>query len=221
MDVRRGQRGLPGHRTGLPVAGPGWRARGRGVVLAVVLGLALSQSPATAQDGGDGPYGSTTTTAGQGPNPSCRLSQSTASPGGTATARVHAAPRGSSVEIRFDGATVAEQTATGPGSSPQVNVDIRFTVPSDAEEGSHTVTAVGAEFTASCGTLETSGEVLSANEERGNGGSLPKTGVYIALLLVVGFVLVLIGRVLLAASRRTASDGHGSYPSRPRTPSGR
>ena len=221
MGVRRGQRALPGHGTGLPVDGRSRRASILVLAALLVVGLSLSQIPAAAHVAGDGPYGSTTTTVGGGPDPSCRLRETTASPGGTATARVHAAPRGSDVEIRFDGAVVAEETATGPGTSQQVNVDIEFAVPSDAPEGDHAVTAVGADFTVSCGTLTTSGQVLGASEEREQGGSLPKTGVYVALLLVVGFVLVLVGRVLLAASRRRTPDVHGPYPSRPRAPSRR
>jgi hypothetical protein len=185
----------------------------------LLVGMALSQVPAGAHVAGDGPYGSTTTTVGGGPDTSCRLRETAASPGQTVTARVHAAPRGSEVEIRFDGAVVAEETATGPGNSPRVNVDIQFAVPSDAQEGDHAVTAVGADYTVSCGTLTTSGEVLGANEERDQGGSLPKTGVYVALLLVIGLVLVLVGRVLLVASRRRVPDVHG--PTRPRAPSGR
>ncbi|MFL6206859.1 MAG: hypothetical protein ACJ739_16075 [Acidimicrobiales bacterium] len=162
---------------------------------------------AHAAPAGDGPYGSTTTTADHGPQPSCRLRETTVAAGGTATARLKAVPRNSQVEIRFDGEVVAEDTATGPGSSPRVNTDIDFVVPADAEPGDHDVTAVGAEFTAPCGTLTTpDGEVLGETiTNDGNGsGSLPKTGVYVALLLVIGVALVIVGRAVVEASRQRA-----------------
>lgn len=174
-------------------------------LLIVLLGPA---SIAAAQDPSD-PYGGTTTTTATdpGPRPSCTLRTSAAAPGSTATVRVEAAPRGTTIEVRFDGASVASETATGPGSSPRVDVDIDFTVPSDASPGEHTVIAVGADFSAACGTANSGGvEVLGAEQSQGGGdgggSALPHTGVYVAVLVAVGLALLVAGRALLEAGRR-------------------
>jgi hypothetical protein len=220
MGVRSGSRpaGRPGTRLPLEggAAGPrrskdAFRRAALGLVVALLAILAIPD----AAHAGDGPYGSTTTTADHGPPPSCRLRESTVAAGDTATARVKAAPRDSQVEIRFDGEVVAKATATGPGSSPRVNVDIDFVVPADAEPGRHDVTAVGADFSASCGALDTrTGEVLSetVTNDRGGSGSLPKTGITVALLLVVAVALVIVGRAVLEASRQRARAAQGRHP---------
>lgn len=177
---------------------------------AAVLLLATA-GPAQAQED---PYGSTTTTTvDRGPQPSCRLREDVVAAGETATARLKAVPRGSRVEIRFDGRVVAEAVATGPGQSPRVNMDVDFVVPADAEPGDHEVSAVGANFTTSCGTLDTrTTEVLAAeatNDANGTGsgsrsGSLPRTGTYVALLLVIGVALVIVGRAVRDVARQRA-----------------
>jgi hypothetical protein len=206
MGVRRGPRAAAGHcpsvslrRGTLAVAA---------ALLAVVALPALAQTSAHAAPTGDDPYGSTTTTADHGPKPSCRLRETTVAPGDTDTARLKAVPRGSEVEIRFDGRVVAKETASGPGKSPRVNVNIDFVVPSDATSGDHDVTAVSSEFTAPCGTVTIpDGEVLGetvTNDGTGGSWSLPKTGVYVALLLVLGVALVIVGRAVLEASRQRA-----------------
>jgi hypothetical protein len=178
------------------------------VAAVLALGLALSQGQAGAHVSGGGPYGSTTTTIGATGvvQPSCELLIASAAPGDNGSVRVGSAPRGSSIEIRFDGGVVAQAEATGPGSSPGVDVDVDFVVPTTASPGTHHVTAVGADFSVTCET--SSGEefaVLSATlTNDGGSGSLPKTGITVALLLVVAVALVIVGRAVLEASRHRA-----------------
>jgi LPXTG-motif cell wall-anchored protein len=82
-------------------------------------------------------------------------------------------------------------------------VQIEFQVPS-VPQGKYPVTAVGGTFSIECGPAENGAfGVLADNLGRPDGGgSLPKTGATVALLLVVGFVLLLIGRSALEAGRR-------------------
>jgi len=206
MGVRRGPGSAAGHRSSVPLR-RGTLAAAAALLAIVALPL-LAQTSAQAAPTGDDPYGSTTTTADHGPQPSCRLRETTVAPGDTDTARLKAVPRDSEVEIRFDGRVVAKDTASGAGSSPRVNADIDFVVPSDATSGDHDVTAVSSEFTAPCGTATVpDGEVLGetvTNDGTGGSGSLPKTGVYVALLLVIGVALLIVGRAVLEASRQRA-----------------
>jgi hypothetical protein len=195
------------------------------VAIALAIALALvGAAPAAAQDG---PYGSTSTTRGPGTQPSCQLRTRAAAPGETVTVHLRAISRGDQVEVRLDGEVVAQATAPSSGSAPRVNFNIDFVVPSDTEPGQHAVTAVGAGFTASCRTangddLQVAGsEVLSSGVERGGGGgSLPRTGMYIALLVALALVLLVVGRAVLTESRRRARsvtlDVHGPTPRTPR-----
>jgi hypothetical protein len=201
------------------VAALGIAPRRAGALIGALLLVAvLFPHAALAQDGGDNPYGSTTTTVDRGPDPSCRLRDRDLSPGETATAQVKAVARDTHVEIRFDGEVVAEAEATGPGSSPQVNIDIDFVVPADAGPGEHHVTAVAPSFTLTCGSSGgREGAVMGASLERENqGGSLPRTGVYIALLVVTALALLLGGRAILTASRRRAAAERRSQARRQR-----
>lgn len=111
-----------------------------------------------------------------------------------------------SVRLLFDGQQVAQGTAQGPGSSPQVNFDMSFTVP-DVEPGQYEVTAVGTTFTVRCtGPAGRGFEVLGADQSRGIGGeggfSLARTGIYVALLFAVAVALLLVGCVLVSRARR-------------------
>ena len=185
------------------------RARRRHLLamLAGLVAVLMLAAPAAAQDD---PYGGTSTTRpAPGPRPTCRVKPDSVTPGSTAVARVNAVPRGSTVRVTFDGEQVAEAQADGPGSSPHVNIDIPYTVP-DVEPGSYEVTAVGATFTASCGSQRVEGEVLGDQIERDPdgsgggvlGGSLPATGLTVGLLVAVAVALILGGRVLLDRSRK-------------------
>jgi hypothetical protein len=199
------------------VAGQARRGRrGGAFALAVLVVLGLGVGSAAAQDG---PYGSTSTTAGPGTEASCQLRTRAAAPGETVSVRLKAIPRGERVEIRLDGETVAEATATSSGSSPRVNLDVDFVVPADTEPGEHIVTAVSAGFNASCQTANgdnlevASGAVLSGGEERG-GGSLARTGMYAAILVVTALGLLLVGRAVLTESRRRARSASIDQPRR-------
>ena len=210
------------HRTAAAVRDSramGSARRGIAVLVGVLVALALSASftsPAGAQD--DDPYGNTTTTsAPPGQTPSCLLRTEAGAVGSRASVTVRSVARGSTVRLLFDGRQVASAEATGPGNSARTNVDIDFTVP-EAQPGMHEVTAVGADFTASCRTshgdgfeVVADGEVLGATVTRDQGGSsLPKTGVYLGILLATAVGLLLLGRALLAGSKRRAGASPGS-----------
>jgi len=181
------------------------RRRRTAAVLFGFVAVFVLASPVAAQDD---PYGGTTTThPPRGPRPSCRVQGGSVTPGSTAVARVHAAPRGSTVQIFFDGERVAEGRADGPGRSQQVNTDISYTVP-DVEPGSYPVTAVGASFTASCGDqrvkggTEVDGEQIGSETARGS-GSLPTMWLAIGVLVVVALARILAGH---AIKRRSELD---------------
>lgn len=206
------------------------------VFAACCLALVGAVGPAAAQD----PYGGTTTTTTTAPpelEPACALSLTAGAPGAAASVRVTNVPFGATVRILLGGSEVARGTAPLQGQSADAPVafggqvlaaqattttlDIAFTVP-DLTPGRYLVTAVGADFTLRCGP-DPDGlfDVLGSAQGQGGGdvggGSLPRTGIYVGLLLAVALALFLIGRALLSASRRRADR----VESRPLTPSSR
>lgn len=187
-------------------------------VLGVLVVTSLLASPAQAQDGD--PYGGTTTTtaAPVSLEATCDLSVTEGEVGTSVTATVFNVPFGGTVRVLFGGVEVGRATAPLQGQSVGVpvlfdgaalprqatttTVAIPFVVP-DVGPGLYLVTAVGVDFTCFC-SPETGGnfKVLGAVTGGPKGGSLPRTGIYVALLLVVALLLLLIGRALLEASRR-------------------
>ena len=159
-------RGRPWHRAAVDRGAPSAVPRLPSAVLILARWSRSRVSPA-AQATGDGPYGGTTTTTDRGPQPSCQLQAESAPPGGTVDRAAQGRARGSRVEIRFDGEVVAEATATGPGASPRVNIDISFVVPADAAPGDHQVTAVGSRL---------HGVVRNARTRRGCRGARVRAG---------------------------------------------
>lgn len=170
--------------------------------------LLLLPAPAGAQDD---PYGSTTTTTTEptGVEATCDLSTDVASTGSQVTATVAGVPVGETVRLLFGGTEVARSTAQSDGQSAVATLQIRFTVP-DVDDGSYLVAAVGATFTAECSVGFTAGgaQVLGFTVERGAGsgssgrGSLPRTGVAIALLLAVALALLIVGRSVVDSARQ-------------------
>jgi hypothetical protein len=197
------------------------RLAGLVAVIAVALVVTLS-APAWA---GDDPYGSTTTTTvAPGETPSCNLDVGEGPPGAAVTATVGDVPLGTTVRILFDGQEVGRATAddtAANAASPVVvfggrtlgagtataTVEIDFVVPA-RDPGRYAVVAVGPAFTSTC-TFGSQGDfgVLAAGAatDGGDEGSLPKTGVYIGILVAIGIALVVVGRTVLAASRRRRS----------------
>jgi hypothetical protein len=196
------------------------------------LGLALLSVVAAPAAGAqeDDPYGSTTTTAptnGRGDIlATCSLSVPEGRPGDTVTATVNGVFLGETVRIFFDDlqvgitkapATVGGQLArtgsvTGQSAGgavvfggaavpaqqqPTVSVQITFTVP-PAAAGTHIVTAVGDTFTCFCNP-DGAFRVLGAKAGK---GAMPRTGIYVALLLAAALALLVVGRALVTASRR-------------------
>lgn len=201
------------------------RATLAGLLLAA-LASTLVAMPAAAQDPG-GPYGSTSTTGGPGGQPDCQLLTRAAAPGESARVRLREIPRGTSVQIRLDGEVVAEATASQPGNAPRVTFEVSFVVPADTEPGFHAVTAVGAGFNVPCQRQNGQDLEVSEAQVKGNtvtrdgsrGGSLPRTGIYVALLVAVGLGLVALGRTLLGESHRRSRPSTIDLPSRSmRTP---
>jgi hypothetical protein len=198
-------------------------------LLAALLGAALVIGVAAPLAGAQDPYGSTTTTAPpvRQIEATCGLSIGSGRPGDSVTATVRGVFLGENVRIFFDGVQVASGTApttasaaTGGGglartdrrvvalSSADVavfnapaqvtttSVTLTFTVP-NAAPGTHIVTAVGDTFSCFCNP---NGEfqVLASKSPR----SLPRTGVYVALYLVLAAILLGIGSELVLRARR-------------------
>ena len=167
----------------------------------VVAGLLLAAAgPAASQED---PYGGTTTTTRQLPRetPACDLSVTAGAPGTPVRATVTGVSAGDTVRVVFDGADVgrAEAEADGAGSAAAV---VDFRVPT-RPPGTYDVVAVGASFTASCGPEEGGGfGVLSAGVSQGGRSPLPRTGVYVGLLLAGAAALIVFGRGILAEGRR-------------------
>lgn len=120
---------------------------------------------------------------------------------GSATAPLAAQSAGA--PVRFNGPALPAQAGTS-------TVRIDFVVPQVAP-GVYLVTAVGVGFAVSCHAGLDGFEVLAGNITRpdsGGLGTLPRTGIFIALLLALALVLLLVGRALVEASheRRRAED---------------
>jgi LPXTG-motif cell wall-anchored protein len=177
-------------------------------LLAGLLVLAFSAPAAHAQQD---PYGSTTTSIAKPRivEATLDLQPDKAKVGDTVVATVGSVFFGEKVDIVFDGvvvgrgqaplaaasagAPVAFNGAALPAQADDISTTIKitFSVP-NASVGQHKVAAVGDTF-----VVEKGFEVLS-----GTGTSkLPKTGIYIALLLVIGLALIVGGRAFIAASR--------------------
>ena len=125
-------------------------------------------------------------------------------------------PATAEVTVRFDGAVVATGDAVGG------TAQLTFTVPSDAANGNHSVTASAPNGTANCGSgnsgfVVTGGdsEVLGGGQDRSpgggggsggggdgaGGGSLARTGFSILGFVLAALVLIVAGRQLQHRSR--------------------
>jgi hypothetical protein len=184
-------------------------ARAAAALLGAVLVLLLAAPTAGAE-----PYGSTTTTAPAIPEveATCSTNVTQAKPGADVVATVGGVFFGEHVVLLFDGKQVGETTAplaalaAAAGTSfnggslaalpLSTTVAIKFKVPSNASVGTHSISAVGDTFQCFC-NRDGKFTVVAATA----GGSLARTGVEAALVLVVGLALVIAGRGLLAGSR--------------------
>jgi hypothetical protein len=203
-----------------------------GIIAALVVLIAgAAWAPASAQDA-DPYGSTTTTTASPRLAASCQLSLTSGNVGAEVTATVQNVPFGSTVRILLGGIEVGRATAplqgqsSGapvifngaalPAAAATTTVAVPFVVPAVAA-GDYLVTAVGVDFTCSC-TEGTSGfkvlggglprvggtqtQNVSGNDSSRGLGALPRTGIYVALLLAIAAALLLVGRALLEASRR-------------------
>ena len=192
--------------------------------------LALVASPAAAQD--PDPYGATTTTAPIDFFPTCHYTLDASAPGTAASLTVTNVPFGSTVRVLVGGveagratAPLAAQAASAgvlfggaalPAQAATTTLVIPFTVP-DLPPGVYQVTAVGADFTLTCDqeTIEVLGgggsdggadSGTDGGKDSGGLGSLPRTGIYVGLLLASALILLLVGRALTEASRRKREE---------------
>ena len=193
------------------------RLAGLSLVVVVALGILLAGAAAAQDD----PYGSTSTTAGSGPPgaATCELTVTSGEPGVEGTATVHNVPFGGTVRILLGGIEVGRATAPQsaqsvgapvllggqvlPQQAARTTVTVPFVVPS-MPPGPYLMTAVGVDFAGVC-SAETGGhvDVLGETVTRDGGGrSLPRTGIYVLLLLAIAVALVLTGRALIEESRR-------------------
>jgi hypothetical protein len=197
-------------------------------LLGAVLAVGLAAPTASAQD----PYGSTTTTAPpvREVEATCSLSIPEGRVGDTVTATVNGVFLGENVRLLFDGKQVGAATAptvaaasagggavfNGAALAAQVattSVKITFKVPA-AAPGTHVVTAVGDTFSCFCNP-NGAFKVLATKSPR----SLPRTGIYVALYLVLAAILLGIGSELVLRARRrrarllAASDDETTYTS--------
>ena len=182
------------------------------VALGLMAGLLLLAFAAPTADAQQDPYGSTTTTS------SPRIVEATLSlqpvegrVGDTVVATVGGVFFGESVDILFDGVVVGRTKAPGvfaqsAGAPVQFNgaalaaqsddisttVKVTFSVP-NAKAGAHRVAAVGDTF-----IVEKGFTVLDAKKD---GGKLPRTGIYAALLVAIALALIVGGRAFIAASK--------------------
>lgn len=183
------------------------RTLARWAALAALTAGLVAALPAPAASAGEGPYGPTTTTAApppQGAEAGCELSLEAGTPGDTGTATVSGVEAGQTVRLLFGGVEGGRGQAPADAADGRGAVVVAFTVPA-LDEGRYLVTAVSATFTVECGAGFTIGAVLgsvvepSADQQL---GPLPKTGVYAGVLVAIAIALLVLGRSLLAESRR-------------------
>lgn len=165
----------------------------------VAVALSLGAAPADAQEN---PYGSTSTTVTlPRATPSCDLSVAAAAPGTSVRATVATLQDGDVVRLLFDGEEVGRGTATASAGDDAASVVIDFFVPS-RPPGDYSVSAVSGTSTIACGRDGGVGfAVLSAAQGPAR-GPLPRTGVYVGLLLALATGLLVFGRGFVSASRR-------------------
>lgn len=180
-----------------------WRLLAAAVL--VLTAVPAAASVASAQTC-DQVYGCPPPPTEPGTTPACSLDATAAAAGDTVTAAVTGLDPGEAVQITLDGEVQASGTGDASG-----NADVSFVV-GDLDEGSHPVFAVGAGFSASCGSLTGTavlGETVTRDGRAGGGSgggtrgnSLARTGFGIGALLVVAVLLVVLGQRLLAERRR-------------------
>ena len=125
--------------------------------------------------------------------PQCTATPNAGTPGTRVEALVTDVPNGQTADLRFNGHTVASETAEATGSETTADVRTSFVVPA-TNAGTYSLVAVGPGFQADC-----SGFAVQAGDVGGGGGGrgpLARTGMTVATWLVVAAVLIVGGRVL-------------------------
>jgi hypothetical protein len=173
-------------------------------IAVVLVAMLAGVGSAAAQDDPYDPYGPTSTDPPtvSSTEAGCSLSVDDGQAGRAVTATVTNVPVGELVRILFGGIEVGRATATGPGDAGLTTVTIPYTVPS-MTAGRYLIVAVGSTFTADCAEsfgVEVGG--VSAERPGGNGGALPRTGIYVGLLLAIAFALLVGGRALVEGSHQ-------------------
>jgi LPXTG-motif cell wall-anchored protein len=160
------------------------------IVGAVVLTALAFAAPANAQYNGE--VGGLTLTNGNG------TSGASCNPGGPLTATASGFQPGAQVTFTFNSDPVVLGTATAGDDGV---ASIQSTWPANAADGTHTVTASGADGD---GVFEIGASTVCGVST--SGGALPRTGSDSAPLLQIAIALVAAGGILvLAARKRMAS----------------
>jgi LPXTG-motif cell wall-anchored protein len=102
--------------------------------------------------------------------------------------------------IEFNSVTVQVGTATTDAAG---SFEAQVTIPLDAADGAHTISAVcDTAGNVSSTDVTVSSEVTAPTEPGGSGGPLPRTGSDIEPLLIVGGIALLVGIAFVLVSRR-------------------
>lgn len=176
----------------------------------------------TAQTQCDPVYGCETTTTESTAAAQCDLNTTQVTAGDTVIATVTNVPVGDRIDITFNGVVIASATATADGQGTAAGAaplapaghlavaqtvsggaQITFRVPPETATGSYEVRAIGPAFNADCtaGTdgLSVQGAAVTRNPV--GGGSLSKTGITVALYLVLALALIIAGWQFVRAAR--------------------
>lgn len=175
------------------------RSLGLRAALAAAVALIVTAAPAGAQED---PYGPTSTTSVPGSVlPTCEVELEAGVPGANASVLVHNVPLGATVRVLIGGEESGQATAPVEAQETTTDLEVPFEMP-ELSPGDHAVTVVGADFTVACDGPDV--EVLSAGQSRTGSGSLPRTGAYIALLVMLAVALIVAGRVIVGRRRTDA-----------------
>lgn len=169
--------------------------------IALVLALLLAGAPAQSQTKSPCAPGGPSAAY---PPKACglRLAKGQAAPGETVGVEGDGYKPNSTVSIEFRSAPVHVATATTNGTGSFATT---FVVPANATFGRHTVAGIGQKVNGE--PLELTADItISAAGTQGagasRGGTLPRTGAFIAGAAGVGVALIAVGAFVVASSRR-------------------
>ena len=158
------------------------------LVLAAFAGLMVAAVPAGAQ--------------ASYPGASVSVNTSTVAPGGSITVTAEGSKSGSTVQFTIESTPQSLGSAAANSSGVAV---LTAKVPAGIEAGTHTIRATGIAPDGSPLNVTTTITVSGSAAGGGSGSGLANTGSNSGLLGVVGALAVVIGGLVLVASRRSSS----------------